>query len=465
MRKITVCLLVFVLAVSLISCSDGGETVFNGSIEDLPEYGFDGMEIMFTSDNDYNNVENSIFGYRYDTPLYDSMLVRINSIQKKYNCVIKNSSYGSLPTLLPVIMLSQVSMGDAFFLDAAQFRSVAGAGCMLDLAAYSDIIDVTDAFRWGEKNVLEILCCNGHLYGVTPASWIDNLPPFYYVLVSNNEVLEKNSFGDPREYYENGKWNRDLFEEMIRECSDLETGMYGLDTSTEFVMRMAVYSNGIGLLDSSSQSPRSAWHDPRFAGCLEWGYGFCRRNSDIITGGGGSCNAFIEGKSAVAMSAVYNLVKKIVFSESVKEFSIVPFPCGDDCEPGTGCGFFSTGIATVSIPVYSTSETETATVISELFAPMDGYDTREKLDEYYTSSIFFDPMDIRIIHELAGRTEYNYWVEDVNKPFEDLISIVLSGKQTPSQAIDARIDDLDRRLLEYVIPNREGLETYFSGNN
>jgi len=39
---------------------------------------------------------------------------------------------------------------------------------------------------------------------------------------------------------------------------------------------------------------------------------------------------------------------------------------------------------------------------------MDDYPTREALDDYYTSTIFFDPLDIKILRESMNNAEYMY---------------------------------------------------------
>ena len=71
---------------------------------------------------------------------------------------------------------------DVLYIDALPFRNLAAGGFLMDLNIYSHIIDVNDSFRWGTKNILEICAANGHLYGVTPASWVDKMAPYYCFL-------------------------------------------------------------------------------------------------------------------------------------------------------------------------------------------------------------------------------------------------------------------------------------------
>ncbi|MBQ4629349.1 MAG: hypothetical protein IJB44_09730, partial [Clostridia bacterium] len=152
----------------------------------------------------------------------------------------------------------------------------------------------------------------------------------------------------------------------------------------------------------------------------------------------------------------------IVYSSSLNEYSIMPFPCSDAVDPGTCGGFFSTGLDTISLPALSSNETETATVINAIWAPMDGYETQELLDSYYLSNVFFSSKDLEIIKKCVQNARYNYWVESVFNPIDSIVSSVISGKFSPSQAMEAYLEVADEYINDIVVPNEKGLESYFA---
>jgi len=463
MKKIIALFIVVTMFFAFTSCAQTNTEItpeFDDSTDNSAN--FNGMQIAFLGDSEYHNDSDQMFGYKTDTSSFDVLLQRIREIEKRYNCEISFSSKSGLTTLIPSSGAGGIALGDAYYIDDSLFRPLASAGYMLDVAAYSDIVDVNDSFRWGTKNILELVCCNGKLYGLTPASWIDNISPYYFILISNNDILYKNGFSNPHKYYESGTWDRTIFEEIVSKCADKDSGIYGLDTSNAFIMRMAVYSNDIGVLDKNSSEPRSSWHSDVVADSLQWGYDFIQRNKDYITQDGESYDDFIAGNSAMAMTATWHLCRKIVYSDNIKEYSLIPFPCADGQEPGTCGGFLATGLDTISIPVFCENIFEVATVINDIWAPMDGYETEDKLDAYYTSTIFFDPLDMEILRSVIKNAEYNYGIEKVYDKLDAIITNVLTGKNSPAQAIEANIQGVDDAILEFVVPNKEGLESYFA---
>ena len=225
---------------------------------------------------------------------------------------------------------------------------------------------------------------------------------------------------------------------------------------------MAVYSDGVGLIDESSSEPRSTWHSAGVLDNLQWAADFVAANKQFITQKGESYDLFIDGKSAMAMPAIHHFCRKIIFTTAMNSYSVMPFPCSDAAEPGTCGGFFSTGLDTISMPVLTTNETETATVINAVWAPMDGYETEDALDSYYLSNVFFNSADLDIFKECVTHARYNYWVEKVFTPLESIIADVVAGKSTPSQALEKYIETADDVIAEIVIPNEEGFSRYFN---
>lgn len=66
------------------------------------------------------------------------------------------------------------------------------------------------------------------MIGVHSRLFVDQLPPFYYVIVSNDNLLWNAGFLDPNVYLEEGTWNRDTFIQMIDECTEQAEVFTGL---------------------------------------------------------------------------------------------------------------------------------------------------------------------------------------------------------------------------------------------
>jgi hypothetical protein len=445
------------IVILLVFCSCQSEKADN-----IPEFetvytsgDLEGIDITFLGDFE------KFFGYVDYTTSYDRLAERIKEVEKTYNCNISYEYKSNLSDLVMASYAAGTDLCDALYMDAKNFRMLCAGGYMLDLACYADIIDVNDSFRWGTRNILEICGYGGHLYGVTPAAWVDKLPPLYFFLLTNNDIITRNGFNHPHEYYENKTWSREIFSDMVSTCADPERGIYGLDTSNAFIGRMAVYSDGLSLIDSTSDTPQSSWHNSIVRDDLQWAADFVNANREYITQGGENYSEFIDGNSAMAMPDISKFCRKIIYSTAVKEYSIMPFPCSSASAPGTCGGFFSTGIEIISMPVLTTNEKETATVINAVFAPMEGLETQDLLDSYYSSNLFYSKTDLEIVRNCVEKSRYNYWVEKVFTPLESIINDVMNGTSSPSQAIEAHIEAADEAILNIVLPNEEGLQNYF----
>jgi hypothetical protein len=167
----------------------------------------------------------------------------------------------------------------------------------------------------------------------------------------------------------------------------------------------------------------------------------------------------MKNSAALCTTDVIRLCQNIAFSD-VDSFTVLPFPSGKSVEYGYMGGFLSTNMCCIGIPVSSDTIDESAYLINNIFAPMEGIDTLEDLKAYYTTNLFFHKSDIELVFELASSAEYNYWVENVWGAVASITSNIRSKSAT--ELIQTYAPKLDKYLTDYVIPNKQGLNNYFS---
>ena len=136
------------------------------------------------------------------------------------------------------------------------------------------------------------------------------------------------------------------------------------------------------------------------------------------------------------------------------------FPYGPDADENTACGYISTTLNALCIPIIASDVEASAVVMEYLFSPMDLYPDFESLKSYYKNNIYWDDNDVELIFSLAEKAEYNYWVEGMSSIFENIAeSAYVNGAQT---ALSASVDAIDNVLKTgNVITNKEGFETYW----
>jgi hypothetical protein len=191
---------------------------------------------------------------------------------------------------------------------------------------------------------------------------------------------------------------------------------------------------------------------------LNWASEFMKNNKAAIASTAETSENFLKNSAALCTTDVIRLCQKIAFSD-VASFTVLPFPSGKSVEKGTLGGFLSTNMCSIGIPVSNERVDESAYLINEIFAPMNGINSLEDLKAYYTSNLFFHPSDIEVIFDLAEAAEYNYWVESA----WDSIAGITGGiaNKSATELIEMYAPKLDTYLADYVIPNKQGLENYF----
>ena len=273
-----------ILSAMLFAFAACGKTQNNPGGGNAADYDFDGATIdIYCDENTGDPGDGSIvLSYNSTSAEADALRKRISELEQNYNCTIKITPVLSDIEKQVSSLVASNSKGeiDLIFARSYYLRKWGNADYLVDVMDYADTVDYTDSFRWGTKNTLELLTCKGKLIGVTPACFVDQLPPFYYVLVANDNIVERAGFSNPNVYLEEGTWNRDTFADMVRECTDASTGVYGLDTGRETFLTLAMLSNGATLYDP--ETGVTGYRSSAAARGLDWGVQFLRDHASEI---------------------------------------------------------------------------------------------------------------------------------------------------------------------------------------
>lgn len=456
-----------ILSAMLFAFAACGKTQNNPGGGNAADYDFDGATIdIYCDENTGDPGDGSIvLSYNSTSAEADALRKRISELEQNYNCTIKITPVLSDIEKQVSSLVASNSKGeiDLIFARSYYLRKWGNADYLVDVMDYADTVDYTDSFRWGTKNTLELLTCKGKLIGVTPACFVDQLPPFYYVLVANDNIVERAGFSNPNVYLEEGTWNRDTFADMVRECTDASTGVYGLDTGRETFLTLAMLSNGATLYDP--ETGVTGYRSSAAARGLDWGVQFLRDHASEIYDNAEYHEKLYEGNAALGTVDAVSTSNKVANNNEIadsqsKGFSILNFPYGPDADENTACGYISTTLNALCIPIIASDVEASAVVMEYLFSPMDLYPDFESLKSYYKNNIYWDDNDVELIFSLAEKAEYNYWVEGMSSIFENIAeSAYVNGAQT---ALSASVDAIDNVLKTgNVITNKEGFETYW----
>ncbi len=224
--------------------------------------------------------------------------------------------------------ISAYVAGDAYdvlWLTAGDFPVVAQQGLIQPLDKILPVYDpkyfnqaVTEGFTW-----------KGRVYGANDAqSGIDTYGIFY-----NKSILENAGETLPIEYYENGTWTFEQFENLAKRMHNV-TGsaddIYGFAGSYAYLTQCSVVSNGGYIVKYTDTGADVTLTDPKTMQALEWTGRV--RNYHHATGGR---NYFLEGKSALYMERI-SQINSIRMNSPDYEFGWVPFPKGPSGEGKQG---------------------------------------------------------------------------------------------------------------------------------
>lgn len=457
--------LMLVFAVFLVSCSP---TVTRDDIFDMDfvtdntgETDFGGLSFSVGSIDIIPTSSEEILGFSRDSTFGDVLLVRISDIESRNNCSVSFKDGGGELNNAKYALLSGDHFSDVLFGIYNCARNFGRAGLILPVDEYRDVIDITDSFRWGGKNIFEANMADGVIYGVSPMCWPGNFGGYVFLIVSNNDLILQNGFSHPYDYVENGTWTDDRIVEICNGVYDRERNIHGFSTNFWF-NRMCLLSNGVrfAVWDDDLQEYVNGYSTMQAVNAINWCKEFFGRLKDTYvpcTGWGYDEQNFNDGRAAFVLMVSNNIMQFTYSNTAMSDFSALPFPTGPDVEYGDWQGYLSYESMSVFIPYTEINVTEAAAFMQMLLEPFPGVSDEEALMKYYTENVFMDGRDPVYIFQ-AIRNSY-FATESMGGVLDTLLGNKYGGtgaeiSQTIAPMFNSDIENI-------ILPNLYGLDRYF----
>ncbi|MDF2686766.1 MAG: extracellular solute-binding protein [Clostridia bacterium] len=429
--------------------------------EDYGEEAF----LIGTTDQDINP-----FGYKQDSFLADESIKRLVDIGERHNCTIDFEFLGTEDTYKNALVGNLATMDNAFdfiYGPSHLTRGFALAGGLVPLTDVSEIIDVYDFEKWGEFNVQEMMMVNGILYGLFPSSWMEKWPAFCYLLVTNNKIMKNFGAPDVRELVEKGEWSRDTLEQLIKDCSDktLATPIYSMAACVKHMLRASILGNGCNMIIEDAEAKTVAgWDTPQAIEAMTWLQTLIKDNQENFYGNAinrpnnddwGFTVPFVNNEAAMLFTSVSTILSTVIYE--IEDFSLAPWPNGPSGTYGEWAGHYE-GSSHTSIPVFTKDPLWAATLINEIFEPLDSYPSYNAILEHYRSKVFHDPRDADILLAVGKSAQFCYWTEGGDDMLNGMTTSFLT--QAPAANIKANISKMSKVLEEHITPNYIALKDY-----
>jgi len=397
-----------------------------------------------------------ILGFQQDAPLGDEILTRIDTIEKNHDC--------TLTVVDEVSFVQMVASGlhpcDILYVDLYDFRGFVKSDLLVPVDEYMDVIDINDTFRWGFPNCLETMMHNGTLYGVYPACWPGNVGGYCFVLICNSGILYRNGYSHPQEYVENGEWTRDKLVDIIINCYDKSSEVYGLETLASWWGRMCVFANGVNYVVKNLDGTYAYGLDTEAA--IE-GLTYAKESVQKMGDARSETknDLFAAGKAAFTLDWGQNALIKYPYNTLIEDVSMLPFP-GNPAyiEYGKWTGYTGVYTSTISMPITVDNVTAVAKLIDELYAPIAGIECEQDLFDYYSKNVFFHENDFKSLYQALQNSEYSYSPDgEVFNVYNNIID--QSMHISPIEAIETLKDKGWNAVQSFALKNKLAYEKYF----
>lgn len=433
MKTITrLMVLILVLIFILSSCTSSETEVvpeYNAKI--VGERDLQGYTVKWGFSKSENNEEN-VFGFLPETAFADLALDRKNDIETKNNCVI-DMTYSSVSTNANKIQTAMMS-GEPVF-DIATNTSFTlynyiRAGYFHGL---SNLIDVKNEEKYGNKDMLLSLMWNDDLYGVVPFAWPELMyTTFGCPIVVNENLIIKYGLEDPREYVEKKEWTWDKFEEALHNytITDGERTIYGMSAHGPYFAMLMFLSNGVGMAEHVDGKVICGAYTDAGREALERARAIyvetCKDCFHPDSSPDGAVDAFLSGDTMLLTTHTSYASGIIGHEDSImykmENVGILPYPQGPNATPGEYSSYYESMYFTTTIPLTSRDAAIAAFIIEEMYEPLEGFETKDKIAEYMYDQMFFDKRDAEVYLNMMKNMESGFVKEGARKLIEESIS-------------------------------------------
>jgi len=430
--------------------------------EIIPEYNpssdqsdLDGIELVWGfSMSRYNEDVDNVFGFIPGTAFADQALERKKNVESDLNCVItvdNDSSSYVIGDRLNASLASGSHLYDLATCDSSIRRTlVRGGGYFIGL---SSLLDVQNTEKWGTPSMLQMMLWEDDLYGVVPFAWPDLLySTTGHIFAVNETLVSMLGQADPREYVENLTWNWDKLEEVLEAYTYQDAGktVYGMQCHDAYFGMNMFLSNGVAFSAyENGEVVCGAYTEP--------GRVALERAKDIYNN---TCTDYIYPDAApgdlkyitngdvvmevISHGALFSTDSSLLYQ--MENIGVLPFPQGPNATPGVYSSYYEQIAFTTSIPVNTVDAQAAAMVLSEMFEPFEGLETKDDIADYMTDQVFFDKRDAEIFIKTIANTEYGFFWEGGRAVLE----LSVSSNDSVSTILESHEDIYDELVEDYL---------------
>ena len=443
--------LILSLLLLFCSCNSAEPEIVPEYSSDVKGADLDGFEILWG----WDTTDDVQYGFIPGTSFSDMALEREKQVEEEYNCKIEveytDRTYDNLrASVMSGIPYYDLMTGGTYVL-VVDVR----AGYLTGL---SGLLDVENVEKWGTPNMLQSLLWEDDLYGVVPFAWPDLLyGGTGHLIVVNENLVSKLAQPDPREYVENFTWNWDKFEEILPLYTYQDAGrtIYAINShDAYFAMNMflsngctlSAYENGEVVCGAYTEAGRVALERAKeiyMETCVDYFYPDTgATNEYFFTGDVVMTVAWLSSMNSSEESFLYKM----------DNVGVLPFPTGPNATPGVYPTYHEGLPYATCIPINAKDAQATSIVLSAMYEPFDGYETKEDIIDHMAEQMFFDRRDAEIFANMVRNTEYGFFREGARWVIEN----VCMSSDTVTSILEANEDKYDQIVEDYMIHHYEG---------
>lgn len=398
-------------------------------------------------------------GYVTGTNFADMALERKKDVENRLNCVIDIEYDSNALNLHQAAVMTGTEYSD-MITGGNTLSGLIRAGYFTGLSSY---LDVENTFKWGAPINLASGAWKNDVYAVCPNSWPELfLASASYPIVVNEGLVARYGLEDPREFVEAGIWNWDKFEECLHAYTvhDGENTVYGFMTHPPYFGVSMILSNGVtftqiengkvscGIYSENGRIALERARAIKYETCAD-----CIHPSEDCYFQTGR-ELFLSNAAVLYTSRGDDLLSgtgSIIYNYA--DIGIIPYPYGPNGKPGVYYGY-NQGLYYATCITSNVSDAfAAAKILSAMYEPFDGYETKEKMIDYMSTQIFSDERDARIYYSIMENTEYGYYNEGGRQAIDNIFVSVKSVSEV-LESFEEKYDDL---LTNYMEPIYEGL--------
>ena len=467
MEKIISLFICMILAFSLVSCASaepeivpeydssfseddvdlGGRTLIMGMVQD---YFFEGAD--------------STLSYTNNTDLGDLAAQRLRDVESKYNCEIEFEYVGRSGE---VAFQSAVAGSYIFdFISEESFFLVnyMKANAFVDLTTLENI-DVFDESKWGNKHMRMSTMFDGAIYGLLPAAHpLRTSNSIENFIVVNEDYIASLLATDPRDYFENGEWNWETFTNCLNTYAHTSgisnEYVYAFSSGLGGFSRDLAMSNGVDpiILHENGNFTVGYFEQPAidaYNQAYEW---FNGATASSVLSEGGNVDTFIAGKSVMQSISAYQLFSTTTsIAYQMENFGIVPVPYGPNAEsPDDYRTSYTSADFPMCIPITAQDPEISALALDKIYAPFEGYETKDDIIDYLYKNYFRDRRDAELIIEMESGDHIYY--HDHMHDFSTMFDQFMGNGVVKS--LEAYEEKHYTNMEKYVLPAYETMVQY-----